>query len=127
MVSTPQTNSNPQTFKPKQNTVFGNIITCLSYQENGNNLVEVKVKENSSANIFTFTAFCNVNLDSSTIKIVNLNDFSYRLQEFFYKNNGNDFLLIITYEDDKIVLLEIKRRIIIQTASFPSPGTGGGG
>ncbi len=122
MESTSQINSNLQIIKPKPNPIPGRIVN-LSYQGNGNNLVEIKIQDNNSGDIFTLTAFTNVNLlDSNTIKIINFNDFQFRLQEAA----NNNSLINISYEDDQIFLLEI----ILPRLAFagrPSRGSGGSG
>ena len=87
------------------NLVFGEI-NSLSYQGNGNNLVEIKIQEQNSGDIYTVTANYNVNLDLTTIKIVNLNEFCFRLQEAF----DHQSLVSISYEEDKIVFLKITRQ-----------------
>lgn len=119
MESTSQINTNLQITKPKPNPIPGQIVN-LSYQGNGNNLVEIKIQENNSGDIFTLTAFCNVNLDFYTIKIVNLNDFSFRLQEAF--NNLSS--VSVFREDDKIVLLKVSR-LITGVLEATRPSTGG--
>jgi hypothetical protein len=120
--STSQINTNLQIVKPTPNPIFGQIIS-LSYQGTGNNLVEVKIQENNFGSIFTLTAYCNVNLDFYTIKIVNLNDFCFRLQEAF----NSDSSISIFYENDKIVLLEIARRVTAIFGGRPSRGSSGTG
>lgn len=123
MESTSQINTNLQIIKPRPNPILGRIVN-FSYQGNGNNLVEIKIQENNSGDIFTLTAFCNVNLDFYTIKIVNLNDFSFRLQEAF--NNLSS--VSVFCEDDKIVLLEIiLPGFGLASAGIPSRGSGGSG
>ena len=110
-----QVNSNLGIIKPSINPVFG-TIDSLSYQGKGDNLVEVKIRENNSGNIFTFTAFTNVKLDFKTIEIGNFKDFQFRLQEAF----NNHFVVSVFHEDGKIVLLEITRQV------FTTRGGGGG-
>ena len=103
MVSTPQTTQNPGIRKPEPNCFVGRI-TSLSYQGSGNNLVEVKIRDNNFGEIFTLTSYCNVNLDFNNISITNLNEFQFRLQEAFnerlvvriYHRNGEIFSLEIT-------------------------------
>lgn len=122
MESTSQINTNLQITKPKPNPIPGTIVN-LSYQGNGNNLVEIKIQDNNSGDIFTLTAFTNVNLlDSNTIKIINFNDFQFRLQEAA----NNNSLINISYEDDQIFLLEIiLPRLVF--AGRPSRGSDGSG
>ncbi|MGB5633822.1 MAG: hypothetical protein WBM44_07400 [Waterburya sp.] len=124
MESTSQINSNLQIIKPKPNPIPGGIVN-LSYQGNGDNLVEIKIEGNNSGDIFTLTAFTNVNLlDSNTIKIINLNDFQFRLQEAA----NNNSLINISYEDDQIFLLEIiLPKFGFASAGIPSRGSNGSG
>lgn len=106
MVSTSQTTHNPEIRNPEPNCFVG-IITSLIYQENGNNLVEVKIQNNNSncEDIFTLTVYCNVELDDKNINIINLNEFQFRLQEAF----NYQFLVKIFHESSKIIFIEITR------------------
>ena len=105
------------------NPVLGKVDS-LSYQGNGNNLVEVKIRENNSGNIYTYTfaASDDTSSDFSTIKIVNLNDFCFRLQEAF----NNQSLVSIFHEDDKLVLLEFTREVFSSRGAGGSSGGSGG-
>ena len=109
-----------QITKPSPNPMFGKI-SSLSYHGNSNNLVEIKMEDQHSGDTFSFSAYSNVNSDFHTIKIVNLNDFCFRLQEAF----NNEFLVSIFHEDGKIVLLEITKQIFLAVASITRPSTGG--
>lgn len=119
MESTLQIRHNLEIRKPTPSSIVG-LITSLSYQESGNNLVEIKVQENNLSNIFTLTAYCNVQIDHTIIKIVNLNEFQFRLQEAF----NHQYLVNIYQEDGKIILLEISRLNTIALRSL-SPSSGG--
>ncbi len=118
MVSTPQTTHNPEIRKPEPNYFLG-IITNLSYQGSGNNLVEVKIQDNNFGEIFTLTSYCNVNLDFNNISITNLNEFQFRLQEAF-----NERLVVrICHKNSEIFSLEITQI----TQITPSSNRGGVG
>ena len=123
--------SNLRIGKLSTNSVFGEI-NSLSYQGNGSNLVQIKIQEHNSSEIYTFTANFNINSDLATIKIVNLNEFCFRLQEAF----DHQYLVSISYKEDKIVLLNMTRQASTETGrvgggssggSSGSGGSGGGG
>ena len=104
------------------NPVLGRVDSLI-YQENGNNLVEVKLRQNDSGNIYIYTSATSDNPNSNfiTIKIVNLNNFSSRLQEAF----NNRSLVSIFHEDDKLVSLGFIREIAIATGVGGSTGSWG--
>ena len=118
---------NSQITKPTPNPISGKI-TSLSYHGNSNNIVEIKIKDNSD-NRFVLTAYSNVNLDFSTVKIANLNDFGFRLQEAF----NNQCSVSVFCQEDKIVSLEITSEIFsketfgVLAGRVGRPGNGGSG
>ncbi|MEM8831143.1 MAG: hypothetical protein AAGE96_17555 [Cyanobacteria bacterium P01_G01_bin.19] len=111
MESASQSFSGNQNTKPTPNPISGEIINLI-YQGNSNNLVEIEVREINFDKTFTLTAYCNVEFNYDTVKIANLHDFTYRLQEAF----NYRFVASIYHQDGKIVSLEIKRPNI-----FPLP------
>ncbi len=99
------------------NPVLGRVESLI-YHENGNNLVEVKIRQNDSGNIYIYTSATSddSNSDFITIKIVNLSNFGSRLQEAF----NNRSLVSIVHKDDKLFSLAFTRETVIMSV-------GGGG
>ena len=104
MVSTSHTDSNLEIRKPTVNIISGQI-SSLIYQNNGNNLVEVKISSDNFGEIFVLTAYCNADLNYKTIKIANLHEFQFRLQEAF----NHQFVVKVFQESNQIVSIEITR------------------
>lgn len=104
------------------NPVLGRVESLI-YHENGNNLVEVKLRQNDSGNIYIYTSATSddSNSDFITIKIVNLNNFGSRLQEAF----NNRSLVSIVHKDDKLVSLAFTRETVIATGVGGSNGSWG--
>ena len=104
------------------NPVLGRVESLI-YHENGNNLVEVKIRQNDSGNIYIYTSATSddSNSDFITIKIVNLNNFGSRLQEAF----NNRSLVSIVHKDDKLVSFAFIRETLIATGAGGSNGSWG--
>ena len=104
------------------NPVLGRVDSLI-YYENDDNLVEVKLRQNDSGNIYIYTSATSdaPNSDSITIKIVNLNNFSSRLQEAF----NNRSLVSLAHKDDKLVSLAFTRETAIIAGIGGSNGSWG--
>lgn len=87
---------------PKSNPILGMPINLL-YLQDGNNLAAVVIREDSNGNLLTLSAESDLINEANAIRIDNLKDFQFRLQDIFNHNSS----LSIYHEDHRIDSLVI--------------------
>ena len=95
-------NSLDPELNPKPNPIQGEIVNLL-YLQKGNNLVAFVIQEDNTSNLYTLSAESNLVAEANAIRIDNLKDFQFRLQDVFNHNS----LISIYYEDNRIESLVI--------------------
>ena len=115
-----------ESLKPnsKSNPIQGQIVNLL-YLEEGNNLAALVIQKDNTNQTYTLSAEPDLIAEAKAIRIDNLKDFQFRLQDTF----NHDSSVSIYYENDRIESLVIIKQeqnsLEIPEAAFARSGSQG--